>query len=105
MAGWRAALLVLGMAATAAAANSTADPFASSDQIRLCGCSDLLWTPQPSAAAEVINWHNKLVQEVTAREADGVRACCSFCLAHVLESSSCMHAEDKRSGSSCAGMT
>ena len=77
MAGWRATLLLVGMAAVAAATNSTSDPFASPDQTQLCACPDLLWTPQPSgsAAPEVINWHNKLVQEVTAAEAHGVRVC------------------------------
>lgn len=42
----------------------------------LCSCSDLLWRPAPPAAEEVVNWHNRLVVEVTNAEAHGVRFLC-----------------------------
>ena len=49
-------------AAAAAAQNTT-----------LCSCSDLLWRPAPPSAEEVVNWHDRLVVEVTNAEAHGVR--------------------------------
>ena len=63
------ALLVMAGIAAAAAADTV-------PQTNLCACSDLLWRPTPpgSAAEEVVNFHNRLVQEVTSAEAHGVRA-------------------------------
>lgn len=40
---------------------------------QLCSCSDLLWRPAPPHIPEVINWHSKLVQELSEAESFGVR--------------------------------
>ena len=45
---------------------------AAADNTTLCSCSDLLWQPAPPAAEEVVNWHDRLVVEVTNAEAHGV---------------------------------
>ncbi len=50
------AVLLYGAAAASAQNNNT----------NLCSCTDLLWKPQPSSAWEVVNWHNKLVAELSA---------------------------------------
>ena len=57
-----AALLYMAAAASAA-----------QNYTNLCSCTDLLWQPQPSSAWEVINWHSKLVEELNAARATGVR--------------------------------
>jgi hypothetical protein len=64
-----AVVLVTAFMAAAAAADTV-------PQASLCACTDLLWQPTPpgSAAEEVVNFHNRLVQEVTSAEAHGVRA-------------------------------
>lgn len=61
--GLTAFAALLGISAASAAQNYT----------NLCSCTDLLWQPQPSTAWEVINWHSKLVAELNAARAGGVR--------------------------------
>ena len=46
---------------------------AAQNYTNLCSCTDLLWQPQPSTAWEVVNWHSKLVAELNAARATGVR--------------------------------
>ena len=41
---------------------------------QLCSCSDLLWRPAPPHIPEVINWHSKLLQELSEAESFGVRS-------------------------------
>ena len=51
---------------------------AQQDDSNLCSCTDLLWKPEPSHAWEVVNWHSKLVAELNAAEAKGVRTFHAF---------------------------